>query len=130
MLAMDNSQTTPTLEAKLHEQLGEISREISRLVAEREALKRVLVRIYGEQGPQRSLPRPNSHHRILVEARILDVFRSAAGAPVSTRDLLAEARKSHPGLKEATFRSHLHRLMKRAVIVPHQGRRGHWRFQG
>jgi hypothetical protein len=124
-LAMDNNQTSAVLETQLHEQLGEIGREISRLMAEREALKRILVRV----SPGRRLPRADGHGRHLVETRVLDILRSAHGAPVSTRDLLAEVRKAHPGLKEVTFRSQLHRLKKRSLIMAHD-QRGHWRVRG
>jgi hypothetical protein len=122
---MENSHTPAVLEIQLHEQLGEIGREISRLVAEREALKRILVRV----SPGRRLPRADGHGRHLVETRVLDILRASKGAAISTRDLLAEVRKSHPGLKEVTFRSQLHRLKKRSLIVAHD-LRGHWRLRG
>jgi len=121
---MENSPNSEPLETQLHEQLGEIGRQIQRLVAEREALKRILVRV----SPHRRLPRADGHGRLLVETRVIDILRSAQGAPVSSRALLAELRKAHPGLKETTFRSELHRLKKRALIAPHD--RGHWRWKG
>jgi len=121
---MENTTSPEPLETQLHEQLGEIGRQIQRLIAEREALKRILVRV----SPGRRLPRADGHHRHLVEVRVIDILRSADGQPVSSRDLLAEVRKAHPGLKETTFRSQLHRLKKRALIAPHD--RGHWRWKG
>lgn len=127
---MENSQNSAAFEAQLHDQIGQIGRQISKLVAEREALKRVLVRLYNDQALHHTLQRPKGHQQLVVETRILDIFRAAEGAPVSCRDLLADLRKAHPELKDATFRTYLHRLQKRSLIAPQQGLRGHWRFVG
>ena len=92
------------LEEQLHAQLGEIGRQISKLMAEREALQRVLLRVGGSPG-------------------------STAKA-LSTRDLFRIAKAANPQIKDATFRSHLHRLKKRELLEPHGDRRGHWRYTG
>jgi hypothetical protein len=127
---MENTNDPTVLEAQLHAQLGEIGREIAKLVAEQEALKRVLTRVGKQGGTDHPGPRRNSHGRLLVEKRILETIRAAEGKTLSTRDLLKEARAANPKLKEATFRSHLHRLKKRALVAPHAERRGHWQCAG
>ena len=115
------------LEEQLHAQLGEIGRQILKLTAERDALQRVLLRVSGQDSAARVLRR-NSHERLLVEKSILDAIRASEEKALSTRDLFQIAKAANPQIKEATFRSHLHRLKKRELVEPHGDRRGHWRY--
>ena len=117
------------LEEQLHAQLGEIGRQISKLMAEREALQRVLLRVGGSPGSTAKGPRRNSHERLLVEKNILDAIRASEEKALSTRDLFRIAKAANPQIKDATFRSHLHRLKKRELLEPHGDRRGHWRYK-
>lgn len=127
---METTSNSTVLEEQLQAQLGEIGREIAKLMAERDALQRVLTRVSGQNDVGHKGLRRNSHSRLLVEKRILETIRAAEGKSLSTRDLLKEARAANPKLKETTFRSHLHRLKKRALVTPHAERRGHWQYAG
>src|SRR6185437_12077347 len=116
----------PDLEEKILEEIAEIERRLAELSSERDALQRLLIRIHNERVGGRTDARINSGDRLLVESRILQALRDAGGTPVSTRQLLKEARVANPALKDGTFRSYLHRLRMRALISPAERRYAHW----
>lgn len=117
---------TPDLEAKIRSEIAEIERRIAELVAERDSLRRVLTRVHNEKlGGQRDARR-NSYDRLLIENSILETLRAAKAKPVSTRELLKEARLSSPHLKGVTFRSYLHRLKTRGLVLQVERMYAHW----
>lgn len=68
------------------------------------------------------LARRNSVDRLLAEGEILRVIREAPVPEVPLDYILPRVEVT--GLKDATFRSHLHRLKKRGLLV--SPRRGFW----
>jgi DNA-binding transcriptional ArsR family regulator len=126
---MSNPDDHEAFESGLVRQLADIERKITELSGERDALKRLIVRVRRQNMLQRDVTRKNSLDRILIENRILEVLREAGDEAVYARELFAQARNIHYQLKETTFRSHLHRLKSKGLIMPHPFR-GRWMLTG
>lgn len=113
-----------SLEERLTSQISEISHRIGLLQQERAALERLLVQERRRGLAHSDLARRNSVDRLLAEGEILRVIQEAPVPEVPADYILP--RIEIPRLKEATFRSHLHRLKKRGLIA--SSRRGFWRL--
>ncbi|WP_155255299.1 hypothetical protein [Bradyrhizobium elkanii] len=112
--------------AKLQSEIRGIEVRISELEAEKHALMRILERTKSEIFSGISATRKNSYSKIVVEQEILQALRHRGG-PVSSADLLAQARTVKYNLKPVTFRTHLHRLKAKGLIVNSDEKgRGHW----
>jgi hypothetical protein len=120
------------LPAQIADQLAEIERRISDLVAVRDGLIRVYMRVSGQRmeiedpaGADTNC-RMNSYHRLMIEGEILDALRATQNSGLATRELFDRACVSNPKLKYNTFRSYLTRLRKRNLVVCEDGQRGFW----
>ena len=114
------------LVAKLEAEIRAIDLRIADLAAEKHALTRVLERTKSEIFPAVGPTRKNSFTKILIEQEILQTLRHRQ-VPVSSADLLAAARSVRYTLKPVTFRTHLHRLKAKGLIVNSDVKgRGHW----
>lgn len=111
-------------ETALLKRLGEIERAINDLEGERDALRRLIVKVRRENLWQRDVTRKNSVNRILVESEILEYVASFRTKAIGSQSILTHLHKTHTTLKDATFRSYLHRLHARGLIRPRS--RGHW----
>jgi hypothetical protein len=116
------------LESQILAQLGELDRRIAHLVAERDALQRVYVKVHNQSVGANLGARRNSYDRLLVERTILAALNAAKKHSLTARALFREARAVSPGLKDATFRSYLHRLKERSIVIPVDGIRGYWKL--
>jgi alkylation response protein AidB-like acyl-CoA dehydrogenase len=123
---MQKSSAQTELEAQLLSELARIERAIAALGAERNALQRALTRARQRRFGNLTVTRRNSHTRILAENEILEALRAAEDHTLSTRQLQKTARTINPEIKPATFRSHLHRMKKRGLIIQKSGRHGIW----
>jgi hypothetical protein len=115
----------PQAEAWLIAQLSRIEKSIADLENERAAIRKLLLRIRGEQIVQTDVSRKNSVRRILIESKITEILTSAR-KPVPSRTLFNGAQTIAHDLNSNTFRSYLLRLKKRGVIMPTKHRVGMW----
>lgn len=112
------------LEVSLLRQLTEIEQNLEVLSAERDVIKRLILKARKDDLNLRDVRRKNSIDRIVIESGILEVLRGAKRG-IRTKQIFATIRISAPQLKSATFRSHLHRLKERGLIVSVRGH-GYW----
>jgi hypothetical protein len=113
------------VEGRILAELAEIDAKIRDLTVEKNALARFLGRVRQDGLGSVEVTRKNSYSRIVIESRILSALKEEG--PMRTSFLLIEARLVHHGLKDGTFRSYLHRLQQRGLIVPAPMRpRGYW----
>jgi hypothetical protein len=115
------------LERRLLREIAEIDARIAELTANKRSLEQLVVRVRRENPALGGGSRKNSVGRVLVENAITESLK-ASPKPLSGSDLFRLARMTDFGLKEVTFRSHLHRLKARGVIQNPPGRRGFWRL--
>jgi hypothetical protein len=103
------------LETHLLAQITSVEQEITKLEAERNTLRDILLKVRRENSKLRDVTRKNSFDRILIESRIMNLLR-AASKPVPTSRLWWTAQEINPRLRNTTFRSHLHRLKSKGLI--------------
>jgi hypothetical protein len=114
------------LERQILTELGRIERNIAGLRAERDALQRTLSRVRQQRLGNLGTTRRNSHSRILAESEIVDALKKAPEKTLTTAQLLKSEIAINPDLNPTTFRSHLHRMKKKGLIVAKGGQRGVW----
>ena len=103
-------------ELRLMREIGAINRNIEELQEEKRALERQLKKARWENHTLKDVTRKNSANRVMVESRVLEALRRTR-EPMVVAKLYQEARIMVPNLKEATFRTHLHRMKGRELIV-------------
>ena len=108
-------------------EIGEIERHIKDLGSEKRALQRLLMKAQRDQILKRQVTRKNSVDRVLIETKVLDVLRVENSAVVASK-LFRAAQAVDVNLKKNTFRSHLHRLKERGIIMNPSGTRGLWKL--
>jgi hypothetical protein len=114
------------LERQILTELARIERNIVSLRAESDALQRTLSRVRQQRLGSLTTSRRNSHARILAESEIVAALKNADQKTLTTGQLLKLEAAINPGLNATTFRSHLHRMKKKGLIVPKSGQRGVW----
>ncbi len=119
-------ETDARLEARLLNELARLNREIHNLQGERAALERLITRARRENVAVREVTRINSAARVLIEQAVLEKLRKANGRSLSVEELRLAARSVEIGIKDPTFRSHLHRLKNRGLIE--SAGYGRWRI--
>lgn len=126
---MAEEDRAPTIyyERRLQQEIESIELRLKELSAERDALKRQLIKARWENHHLRDVNRKNSATRVMVEQRVLDALEQA-NKPMSSNQLLAVARLANFELKENTFRTHLHRMKSKGMIK--SVGRGLWRIIG
>jgi hypothetical protein len=123
---MADSKNVPSLAERLTAEIRAINAKIADLEAERNALRRLLERTETEFFSAAEPSRGKNFGKIEVEQEILHLLRRREG-PVSSADLLAVARGVRYNLKPVTFRTHLHRLKLKGLIVKSDEKgRGYW----
>lgn len=103
------------LETHLLAQITSVEREITKLGAERDTLRDILLKVRRENSKLRDVTRKNSFDRILIESRIMNLLK-AASKPLPTSRLWWAAQEINPRLRNTTFRSYLHRLKSKGLI--------------
>ena len=111
-------------EQRLQIEIEKIDKQIRDLTKEKDALQRQLMKARRESSALSDVNRKNSVSRIMIENRILDALRGAT-RPLKSKDLYLEALNVDFTLKETTFRTHLHRMKEKGLIVA-AGRRVVW----
>jgi hypothetical protein len=123
---MSNETLSPArkqLHEALHREIAEKAAQIRQLVEEKEALERMLMKFRQQEQAisQSDVTRKNSRSRVLVENAILHALQTSKN-PVRASALYRIARSLVPGLPDSTFRSYLHRMKDRSLIMhPSQG---------
>jgi hypothetical protein len=112
-------------ERRLIREIEEIDLRIKELTDEKAALKRQLMKARWENDSLKDVSRKNSGNRVMIEQRVLDALKATTKS-CSTPDLYKEALKANFELKENTFRTYLHRMKEKGLIV--NAGRGMWRL--
>ena len=116
--------TATYFERRLQQEIEAIELKLSELTAERDALRRQLIKARWENHTLRDVNRKNSASRVMVEQRVLAALEQAA-KPMTSRKLFEVARLANFELNENTFRTHLHRMKGKGLIE--NVSRGKWR---
>jgi superfamily II RNA helicase len=120
----EDSSTTSYYERRLQQEIEAIELKLKELTAERDALRRQLIKARWENHHLRDVSRKNSASRVLVEQRVLAALEQTT-KPMTSRQLFSVARLANFELKENTFRTHLHRMKSKGLIE--NVSRGRWR---
>jgi hypothetical protein len=120
----DEEKAIRLYEARLARDIQDLETEISRLYE----AKLVLQRLLGEaRRRERSGPvvkRRNSADRVMIETAIRRALYGKQS--VRSRDIYDQVKKVSHDLKHSTFRSHLHRMKEKGLILQHG--RGSWKL--
>ncbi len=120
----DNDAPTNYYERRLQREIEEIELKLKELSAERDALRRQLIKARWDNHALRDVNRKNSASRVMVEQRVLAALEQAA-KPMTSNQLFELARLANFELKENTFRTQLHRMKAKGLIE--NVSRGRWR---
>jgi len=111
-------------ERRLQQEIEAIELKLKELTAERDALKRQLIKARWENHHLRDVNRKNSASRVMVEQRVLSALEQATKSMTSSQ-LFEVGRLANFELKENTFRTQLHRMKEKGLIE--NVSRGRWR---
>jgi hypothetical protein len=121
-----NEAALSAFERRLLDEVAKVETRIKELNIEKQALQRQIARARSERTGIQDVTRKNSINRVLAENSIVEFIRQK-GKECTTKQLYDNARVTNFDLKEATFRTYLHRMKKRGMIET--GRFvGHWRL--
>jgi hypothetical protein len=120
----DNGKAIMLYEGHLQRDIQEIEREIINLKESKRTLQRLLMdsRGRGTSGPV--VKRRNSVDRVMIETAIRRALYGRTS--VKSRDIYEDVKKVSHDLKHSTFRSYLHRMKERGLILQHG--RGAWKL--
>lgn len=110
----EESQTY--FERRLMREIEELDSRIKNLTDERSALLRQLTKARWENPHLKDVNRKNSANRVLIENRVLEAL-GRSKKPLKTAVLYEEGLRANFELKENTFRTYLHRMKDRGLIV-------------
>jgi hypothetical protein len=105
------------LERQILVAIDDIDRRVEALRTERATLQRLLVTTRKKTPGLPGTLRRNSADRIVIEEKVISLLREAERG-MSGRTLFREIAYKQQNLKEATFRSYLHRMHTRGLIRP------------
>lgn len=114
------------LERALAQELSEVETRIKELQDEAAALKRQIGKAAAKRQGFEFASRKNSLNRVLAESSVIEALREATG-PLSNGTLYRKARQTNLSLKENTFRTYLHRMKLRGVILTAH-KAGEWKL--
>lgn len=113
-------------EKRLLLELEEIERRIRDLEVEKASIRRLLANARGRGEVARQVNRKNSVDRILVETIVVNALSEQQ--PLKSRILYQKVLGAVLSMNDSTFRSHLHRLKEKGIIINHKKTRGLWRL--
>lgn len=120
----DEEKAIRLYEARIQRDIQEIEREIIRLRDSKEVLQRLLMEARRRDGFRPPVKRRNSVDRVMIETAIRRALYGKAS--VKSRDIYEEVKKVSSDLKHSTFRSYLHRMKEKGLILQHG--RGAWKL--
>ena len=112
-------------ERRLMREIEELEQRIKDLTQEQNALRRQLMKARWENDGLKDVSRKNSANRVMIENRVLDALQKKSKA-CSTAILYKAGLRANFELKENTFRTYLHRMKEKGMIV--SVGRGLWRL--
>ena len=115
-----------TLEKEILSHIDSIDREINKLRSEKIKAERMLFRARRDRQGIRDVNRKNSINRVIVETRIVKVLELSK-THMAIKQIYKDVLNIDSSMKKTTFRSHMHRLACKGVIV-NSGTRGYWRL--
>jgi P2-related tail formation protein len=121
---LDN-QMSP-LERVLTQELSEVEVRIKELQDEAAALRRQIGKAAAKRQGFEFASRKNSLNRVLAENSVIEALRGSSD-PLSSDVLFRKARQTNTSLKPNTFRTYLHRMKLRGVILTAR-RAGEWKL--
>lgn len=119
----DAERAVRLYEARLQRDVREIEIEIKMLSEAKQVIQRLLMEARSRDGFRTPVKRRNSTDRIMIETAIRRALYGKAS--VKSRDIYEEVKKVSHDLKHSTFRSHLHRMKEKGLILQHG--RGAWK---
>ena len=120
----DDEKAIRLYEDKLQRDIREIEREIIILKESKGVLQRLLLEARGRGRSSPVVKRRNSTDRVMIETAVRRALYKKAS--VKSRDIYDEVLKVSHDLKHSTFRSHLHRMKEKGLILQHG--RGAWKL--
>lgn len=120
----DEEKAIRLYEARIQRDIQEIEREIIRLRDSKEVLQRLLMEARRRDGFRPPVKRRNSADRVMIETAIRRALYGKAS--VKSRDIYEEVKKVSSDIKHSTFRSYLHRMKEKGLILQHG--RGAWKL--
>ena len=120
----DEERAIRLYEARLHQDLRELEQEIVRLQQAKAVIQRLLSEARTRDGFKTPTKRRNSVDRVMIETAIRRALYGRSS--VKTRDIYKEVQEVSSDLKHSTFRSHLHRMKEKGLIMQHG--RGAWKL--
>jgi hypothetical protein len=114
------------LELALTQELSEVEARIKELENEAAALRRQIGKAAANRQGFEFASRKNSLNRILAENSVIEALRKADG-PLSNDTLYRKALQTNPSLRANTFRTYLHRMKLRGVLLTAR-RAGEWKL--
>lgn len=121
---MSNDPHESWLETRLLQEIGEINDKIQSLEGERKSLQRLLTSARSKNKITKSVKRKNSLDRAVVEARVHEAL--SEGRHLKSSELRKKVASVVFSINESTFRSYLHRMKEKGIIINHNGQRGVW----
>ena len=120
----DEDKAVMLYEVNLQRDIQEIEREIIVLQDSKRALQRLLMDSRGRGKSEPVVKRRNSVDRVMIETAIRRALYGKTS--VKSRDIYEHVKKVSHDLKHSTFRSYLHRMKERGLILQHG--RGAWKL--
>jgi len=123
---MKNQEESTSYEMRILQEIASVETRLRDLLAERQALRRLLAKERSRDKIISGVNRKNSIDRMLIEASILNSLKESKYK--STKELYNIAKSVAPDLNYNTFRSHIHRLKERGLIINQNNRKGYWKI--
>lgn len=114
---MDSNDHLSYLEKRLSKEIEDVDTQIQALQTERHVLQKQLAKARAERTGLQAVTRKNSLNRVLAENSVVEFIKARKRA-CSTKELFNYARITNYELKDATFRTYLHRMKARGLIKP------------
>lgn len=120
----DEEKAVKLYEARLQRDLQSIEQEIKKLHDTKRVIQRLLMEARSRDGFRPPIRRRDSIDRAMIETTI---HRTLQGQhSVKSRDIYEAVKNVSHDLKHSTFRSHLHRMKEKGLILQHG--RGAWKL--
>lgn len=120
----DNERAVRLYEARLQQDMRDLDIEIRRLQESKRVLQRLLMEARDSGKYRPAVKRRNSVDRVMIETAVRSALYGKTS--VKSRDIYNEVLKVSNDLKHSTFRSHLHRMKEKGLILQHG--RGAWKL--
>ncbi|WP_316173483.1 MULTISPECIES: hypothetical protein [unclassified Bradyrhizobium] len=113
-----DQQVAAEVDKKILQEIADRRRQIATLLSEIDAYEKMLIKSREQQAliSRTDVTRKNSIKRILIENSVINTLK-ASGRPRGTHTLYMDATLIVGSLKQGTFRTILHRMKGRELII-------------